>query len=217
MKILEKHKSIKLRQDGYSLGEISSILKVSKSTISLWTKNIAISIKGVKRIKEKSIAANLKSSETLHKRKLARQSTASIEATKVFSEVKPDFNTGIIALSFMYWCEGSKDDRTLGFTNSDPDLVKIFLVLLRQSFKIDENKLRICMHLHDYHNEIEMQNFWSLITNIPSEQFNKTFKKKSKHKYTKDGYKGCVKITYHDAHISRVIQSFAKNLTKLYI
>ena len=217
MKILEKEKAKELRKSGYSLSEISSTLKVSKSTASLWTKHVKINQIGADRIKEKSKSAISKVSDILHKRKLERLSMADLEAEKMISKFKLDTNTVIVALSIMYWCEGSKDDGSVRFTNSDPDLVKIFIKLFRQCFPIDEKKIKITVHLHDYHNEKEILEFWSLATNIPLSQFNKPFRKESKHTFKKEGYKGCVRINYHDSHITRVIQLFAKKLAKHYI
>lgn len=217
MKILEKEKAKELRKSGYSLSEISSNLNVSKSTASLWTKHVKINQLGVDRIKEKSKSARSKVFEILHNRKLERLSIADLEAEKRISEFQLDSYTAIVALSIMYWCEGSKDDRSVHFTNSDPDLVKIFMKLFRQCFPVDEKKIKITAHLHDYHNEKEILEFWSSVTNVPLSQFNKPFRKESKHTFKKEGYKGCVRINYHNSHITRVIQLFAKKLAKHYI
>lgn len=75
----------------------------------------------------------------------------------------------------------------------------------------------VCVHLHDYHDEKEMCDFWSSITQIPLVQFHKSYNKKSNHICKKEGYKGCVRIVYYDAHITRVLLAFAKRLMKLYI
>ena len=47
MKMLEKEKAKELRKSGFSFSEISSNLKVSKSTASLWTKHVKINQIGV--------------------------------------------------------------------------------------------------------------------------------------------------------------------------
>jgi hypothetical protein len=217
MKGSQMRQAIELRRKGFSLNEISVQLSVSKSTASLWTKNVLISTNGIKRIKDRSKKALAKSSETLHARKLNRIKIAEIDSMKLINPITPNMDNSITALSMMYWCEGSKNGRSVCFTNSDPDLVKLFITLFRKCFKIREDKIRIGVHLHDYHNETEILKFWSSVIDVPPSQFNKTFIKQSNHIYKKEGYKGCVNINYHDAHIARVIQSFAKNLTKLYI
>jgi hypothetical protein len=89
------------------------------------------------------------------------------------------------------------------FINSDPNLVHTFLSLLRRSFNIDENKFRVCIHLHDYHNELRQIKFWSKITDIPTGKFLKSFRKSNTGKRVRNNYNGCVSIRYHDVMVSR--------------
>ena len=72
------------------------------------------------------------------------------------------------------------------------------------------------MHLHKYHDEKSQKDFWSKITNIPKEQFNKTYQKPSNGKYKKEGYQGCIKVYYGDVSIARKLQSVAKTLMERY-
>lgn len=217
MKTEEKKKSLELRKLGYSLGEIAEKLGVSKSTASLWTKKVVVSGEGAIKIKERSRLANIKSSKVLHNRKLDRLDLVEKESESLINRIKLDKDFALVALSIMYWCEGSKDDSSVRFTNSDPELVRMFMRTFRKSFSVNESKIRICVHLHDYHNKEEICDFWSRITRVPRSQFNKPHQKKSNHLFKKEGYKGCIRINYHDAHISRVILSFAKKLMRLYI
>lgn len=50
MKLKEKERAVTLRARGYSLKEISKILIISKSTASLWLRNITLSKKAKKRL-----------------------------------------------------------------------------------------------------------------------------------------------------------------------
>lgn len=217
MKILEQKHAIELRKSGHSLGEISKMLKISKSTASIWTKHVVIDKAGLLRIEGLAIASRVKGHEILHQRKLKRLRIAESEAKTLLGKIAHDKNTALIGLSMMYWCEGKKNDNGIGFTNSDPELVRAFIVMMKKVFKIDKNKWRVCMHLHDYHDETELLDFWSDATGIPPTQFNKSFRKESNHAYIRDGYKGCVRVSYGDARISRTLISFAKNFIKLYI
>jgi transposase-like protein len=217
MKKIEKEKAIILRESGKSLSEISEELGVSKSTVSLWTKNVVLDGRATMIIEDKARMSRAKGHATLHKKKLNRLNVAEKEATKLLEKIKFDENTAIIALSIMYWCEGIKDDNGVAFTNSDPELVRAFISMLEKIFEIDRKKFTVCLHIHDYHNESDSLNFWSQAIGIPLNQFTKTYKKKSNHKYSHKGYKGCVRISYFNSHISRTILSFAKNFIKLYI
>ncbi len=217
MKILEREEALKLRKEGHSLGEISKKLGVSKSTASLWTKDVELTLNGKLRVEERRKLNMDKGHNILRQMKLERLLKAEKAAEKIISKIKDTPDINICILSMIYQCEGVKDGRTVCFVNSDPTMVKVFIRLLRKSFTIDENKLRALVHLHDYHNEIKMINFWSDITDIPGDRFYKSFKKQSNHLYKKENYMGCIHIYYHDAHVTRVILAVAKNLMKLYI
>jgi hypothetical protein len=206
-----------LRRRGHSLGELSRQFVISKSTASLWTKDVIPSPLGIDEIERKKRLSRAKGHAILHEMKIGRLAKAESEAAYLLSEVKKSRQEELIALAMMYWCEGIKNDVSIGFTNSDPRLARAFIVLLERTFKIDVRKIRVMLHIHDYHNEIETLDFWSSALHIPLDQFTKTYQKKSEHKYKAIGYKGCVRISYHDAHIARVLLSFAKKFISLYI
>jgi len=217
VKTILKEKALILRQNGRSLGEIAKALNISKSTASLWTSDVKINEEGLERIQKQKKLSQDKGHQIQHEKKLMRLKAAEDEAQILLEKAKNDKNKELIALAIMYWCEGNKNDVKIGFTNSDPNLVRTFLVMLQSNFKIDKTRIKICLHLHDYHNEQEMLGFWSFATGIPLNQFNKTFKKPSLHKYSSKDYKGCAQITYGDSHVARVLLSFAKSFIKLYI
>ena len=217
MKIEKKKEVFKMRKEGYSLGEISTQFGISKSTAFLWTKGIVFSNKGAIRMETNKKLSRNKGHEILRQRKKGRLIKAEEEAEKVILEARDDKFLKIAVLSMIYQCEGAKDTRTLCFANSDPDMIKLFLKLFRTSFVIDKEKLRALVHIHDYHNEQETKVFWSSVTEIPLDKFYKSFQKPSKHLYKNYGYRGCIHIYYHDAHVLRVILAFAKKLMNLYI
>jgi len=123
----------------------------------------------------------------------------------------------LVILSMIYECEGSKDRSGIRFTNSDPDVIKLFLKTLRSVFLIQEHRLKVRVHIHDYQDDTEIKRFWSDMTEIPLSQFYSSFQKPSNHIYKKEGYKGCVNIAYYDSYLGNVLRLFAKKLIKLYI
>jgi len=97
------------------------------------------------------------------------------------------FITGIM----LYWAEGWKKDSTyVSFTNSDPKMIMIFAMFLREICGVQESRLRLRLHLYNDQDEKVLKNFWSDMADIPLSQFNATYfhegksgtyKKKSKH------------------------------------
>lgn len=205
-----------LRVKGYSIKELSEFLGVSKSTISIWVKNVILTKNAKIRLLEKSTKARLKSQATIKEKTRIKEEEAvnfseNIANSNFFSK-----ESMICLCAMIWWCEGSKRETSLVFTNSDPNLIQSFLYLLRKSFDLDESKFRVLMHLHDYHNELELKSFWSKITKIPISQFNKSYQKASNHAFKKEGYKGCIKIQYGDISIFRKMHAVAKIFMERY-
>ncbi len=192
------------RAKGYSIKEIATTLNVSKSSVSVWVRCIALSSNAQKRIKERQDSARKRASATLHQRKIDRENIAMQTGRMVVRNAKIDENTARIICSMIYWCEGNKNAGDgMGFTNSDPRIIETFLSLLRTGFLINESKFRACIHIHDYHNEAVQLKFWSEKARIPEGQFTKSFKKPHTGKQTHLGYQGCIQIRYRDVVLSR--------------
>jgi len=194
-------KGIFLRQQGYSFKEISEKLNISKSTASIWLRDVKVSVSGKKRIlklgdrgRQKGVITSKK------KRQKAWQQMA--DKTVTFKKNLLDYRTSHlkILLAMLYWGEGYKNGRSLVFMNSDPEMIKIYLFLLRKSFKINENKLRAVIHLHEYHNQAEMINYWAGIMGISKKQI-AIYKKDNTGIRKKLDYKGCVSVRYYSSLI----------------
>ncbi len=204
MKLKERHKAIKFRENGYSIGEISKLLNVSKSSVSLWVRNIVLSAKAIQRLDTKITQGQKQAAKNKTLKTSMFVQGYLREASDSLKEMKFDTFTKRLLCSLLYWCEGSKsDDGAVRFTNSDPSMIKTFLFLFRHSFKIDESKFRACIHLHSYHNPSEQKKFWSNLTGIPEPQFIKSFQKKNTGKRIKMNYPGCLQVRYYDSRVSR--------------
>ncbi len=177
MKYELKKDAIRLRQKGYSLKEISQELQISKSTASLWLRDVELDKAALGRLKTIVKAGQLKAAKNkkLRTQKVLRD--FSDNAKTFINNITVDCDMGKVLCAVIYWCEGGKYDGFVQFTNSDPNLIAAFMNLLRKSFDIDEKKLRVCMHLHDYHNENKQKFFWGNITSIPAKQFMKSYRK----------------------------------------
>lgn len=204
MKKAEYFQARELRSRGFSLTEIGAKLDVAKSTVSDWVGDVVLSDKAMLRLRQKVSFGQLKSAET----KKAR-TAASIQ--KYYDNAKEDlFHYSIdqtnskFLCSLIYWCEGGKGDKKIvQFTNSDPNLMRAFLRLFRSSYPLKEEKLRVCVHLHDYHNKDKQITFWSKITRIPKNQFIKPFIKVNQGKNIHTDYQGCAQVRYCDVRVAR--------------
>lgn len=212
----EKKEACRMRSLGYSLNEISDQLKVSKSSASLWLRDVHLSERAKKIISQKREKARLKSALTNHNRLLQRLDEAEAFANETMEKIRIDTRISRVTCALLYWCEGSKTrgDGWLTFTNSDPSLISVFLALFRSGFTVDESKLRVKVHLHEYHDERKQLAFWSLVTNVSLAQFNRAYLKPHTGKRKKDGYAGCVSVRYYDCRIARQVLALARAFLK---
>jgi len=212
--IEKKEKALKLRQKGYSIKEISKVVDISKSTASLWVKTVKLNKKAVTILKDKQLAGYYKATIYFQNRRHREENQNLLEAKQIIDNVNKDINHCKIYCALLYWCEGGKSDKDgIRFINSDPILIKTFLTLFRKSFIIDEKKFRALMHLHNYHDERLQKNFWSKISEIPQNQFHKTFFKNNSGKNLKKDYPGCLAVSYNDRALARKIRTIYKSFS----
>lgn len=106
----------------------------------------------------------------------------------------------------LWWAEGTKSRKDkrwqnalmyhVDFTNTDPEMIKIFLKFLRYDIGIDEKRLKIQLQIHEGDDQKMLEKFWSEITEVPHDRFTKTIVRPIGNKIGKT--RGTCKIRYCD-------------------
>jgi hypothetical protein len=205
-----KDQVIVLRKQGKTYSEINNYLDkpLSKSTISYWCKGIILSEKQSKRIskiREEKIKNGQKIAVKINQIKRQKYLESIENRVKHLKKVINNKDVAKIAVAMLFLGEGSKSKTrgSLVFGNSDPDVIHLFLNLLRFCYKIDKIKFRCTLQCRADQNIKELEKFWSKTTDIPLAQFYKaqvdprTIGKPSK----KLEYKGVCRIDYFSADI----------------
>ncbi|MDO8571272.1 MAG: hypothetical protein Q7R79_01170, partial [bacterium] len=160
--------------------------------------------KGRLRLLTKIKLGQLVSAENRRERTNALLDTYRNEASKELRVTHIDRIMEKIICSLLYWCEGAKNPvGGVRFTNSDPKLIRTFLVLFRRSFTVDENRIRIGLHLHEYHDVKKQTAFWSGIAAVDKNKFIRPYLKPHTGKRIRKDYPGCAQVRYHDNNIAR--------------
>ncbi len=192
----KKRKAHNFRRKGFSINTIAERLKISKSTASIWCKNILLSLDQKQVLLEKSALAalegRLKGAYVNKQKKLKKiEFYKNKGITEIGKLSRRDFFIAGIAL---YWGEGSKKDEKFSIVNSDPALIFFMFRWFQELFKIPKTDFmpRIFINsIHAYRID-QVLKFWSSLLELPIEQFKKpTFLYiKSKKVYTnhKDYY-----------------------------
>ena len=156
---LEDAEKIKfLRSHGYSLLEISRELKISKSSVLRYIKEVDILPEYL--------------SEWLSKRGGSRKIRL-LKESKAFEEGKSFVGNlskreKLLFLSALYWAEGTKTDFSL--SNTDPNLISTFVECVREIFDLSNDKFYINIRLYEDLDKEKSLRFWSQVVKIPKEQ-----------------------------------------------
>ncbi len=212
---LEKSSAMQLREEGHSFQEIADMTKIPKGTVRHWTHTLILSDKAKERLAKRKGFGGAKGRAVMNQK---RKEIKDELYKRVMGELsKVDLNPTLQKLlcSMLFWAEGKKVTEVIGFTNSDPKMMSVFLRVLRAAFPIDEKKLRVLVHLHSYHNEDEVKAFWSEVTQIPLTQFTKSYIKQNTGKRKREGYMGTLSLRYYSARIAQELFATYNTLTLL--
>ncbi|MEK7095086.1 MAG: hypothetical protein AAB917_00305 [Patescibacteria group bacterium] len=177
-KIVEKKKAIELRKKGLSYNQIRELIPVSKSTMSLWLRDMPLSNEQINLLRGKNPKRIERFRETMKKKRLAEENQVFLEVSKKFGVISR--RERILAGLYLYWGEGTKSaPATVAVANTDPDVLKFFLKWLNE-FDISNNQVSVVLHLYSDMDYDKEQTFWSRYLKVPKSCFKKPYIKDSK-------------------------------------
>lgn len=174
----KRRQAIILRKQGKSYSQIKTELKVSKSTLSVWLKELPLDPTRLKELRDFSHLRIENYRNTMRKKREQRLSV-------YYNEEKSNWiplskRELYLAGLFLYWGEGDKANRgTVSINNTDPMLMKFALYWLVECLEIPKEKIKVNLHLYDDMKILEEMNFWSQELNMPKVNFAKPYIKKS--------------------------------------
>ena len=215
MKTEIRKEAINLRKQGFSYEEISSRLSVSKSTCSVWLKDVDLSDRARLRLEKREGVGRKKGQLGNHNRALLRDEAIAKQIRAEISTLALNNTLVKLLCAMLYWGEGAKGQHRVIFTNSDPLMIRIFLKFFRQSFALDESRFQASLHLHEYHNQDIQKNFWANITGIRLQKIS-IYRKPNTGLVKRKGYPGCISIRYNDVNIGHTLESLYKEFGSKY-
>lgn len=209
----KKQKAIQLRGNGSSIKQIAKLLHVSPSSASLWVKGVVISDDGREKLRLSQVNGRKKAAKTNISRRLFRERKVETDCTVLRKKSKISTDEAKLFLSLLYWGEGSKTNNRVVMMNSDPEMIRTFVNLLRKGFRVDESKVRGLLHLHSYHDRKKMIEFWSRCSGVEKSRI-AIYNKQESGITKKSDYKGCFAFRYGDVATLReiilIIERFKK-------
>jgi hypothetical protein len=175
MKTRERDIARRLRsEEGLPINEIARRVSVSKSSVSIWVRDIELTAQQEAALKAKNPAYNRQLSgwrQNAAKHR-ARRVAAQESGRMVARRSEPLHLAGCM----LYWAEGSKRRNQLCFSNSDPEMVRFFVVFLKTYFDIRDTDIRITCHLFADHieHQRDVEQFWLNQAGLPGESLRKS-------------------------------------------
>ncbi len=190
-----------LREQGWKYEPIAAELAVSKSSVSLWVRDLPrpprLSYEECRQRAAEGVRRYWAAEGPLRE---AGREAVSAAATAEIGELSD--REILIAGAIAYWCEGAKNkphrryDR-VEFINSDPELIGFFLRFL-DAAGVGREMLIFRVLIHESADAAAAQQFWLDLTQADQAQFRgptlKRHNPTTTRKNTGDGYHGCLRI-----------------------
>lgn len=217
----EKIEARKLRKEGKSIKEIAKKLRISVGSVSAWCNDIELT-------EEQKTKLSLRVTDPYYGKKREylerKQKEFKIKILKLknqgIQEIGKLSKREIFLIGVaLYWGEGFKKDRQVGFANINREMIKFFIYWLEICFNITNKDLIIRVTANEsYKDRIsKLERYWSNELNIPLTQFSKPFFQKSvwKKQYDNNNYYGVLRIKVRrSVNLLRKIYGYIEGVTQ---
>ena len=210
-----------LRAQGHDYKEIADHLGVSKSSVSLWVRDLPVP----PRLSYEEIRR--RAAEGAHRywavereiREARRASECAVAAAEIGDLTDREI---LVAGALTYWCEGVKNkphrrnDRVV-FINSDPALITFFLRFLDVA-GVTRDDLIFRVYIHENADAEAAQQFWLELVGVQPGQFRRPVLKRHNPKTVRrnvgETYHGCLRIDVRrSAGLYRRIEGWVSAVT----
>jgi hypothetical protein len=203
-KLQEREEGRRLRAENKTLEEIADALHVSKSSVSVWVRDVPFT-------PSQRRSGPHRRPHPAHDRKLREIEECDALGIRTIGTL--DERAFLAAGVALYAGEGSKNEGKVLFANTDAAMVAFFCVWLRRFFDIDESRLRARVYLHDGLDLDAAEDHWSHVAAIPRAQFRAGYRapadasmRHNKHEF------GCCYVYYSCSRTHRLVMGLVRAL-----
>lgn len=194
-------------EEGLAITDIARRLGVSKSSVSLWVRDIVLTpeqhevLRGRNALQYRQALAHVIRSAKARQRRIACQVQGHIAAARG----EPLHAIGCM----LFWAEGARVRHSVKLTNSDPELLRLFIRFVRTYFDVPNEKFRVWCNLFADHaqRQREVERFWLDVLELPRSCLIKStvnvYSRHSQKKRTNMLPYGTCQLTVHDVRIAQ--------------
>lgn len=183
-------------------------MPVAKSTLSLWLREVGLSVPQQQRITEKKKAGQRRGANIRRTDRVARQSDL-VRIAKADIDSISKRELWLIGIA-LYLAEGSNEKEYrpgtgVSFSNSDARMVAVFIKWLKACIGLKDENLIISLYIHESHADrvLTVQKYWSNFLGLPLRFFQKVYFKKNKintrRKNTGNLYNGLLRVNIRES------------------
>ena len=158
----------RMRHAGASIATIHGALGVSKSTVSLWVRDIALDEEHRRALEAANpvIDGRQVGQRAWSRARRAERRRAQEHGRELARRRDPLHCAGCM----LFWGEGSKERNSVTFTNADVDMLRFFLRFLSESYGVADEavRLRANCHLGNGLSLGEIEEWWLTQLGLPS-------------------------------------------------
>lgn len=212
-----REKAEKMRRDGKSYSEISSKLKIGKSTLNGWFAKHEWSKAVTKKLSEQALKKNWERFRSyLESKKIERKikyENIRLEACESFKKYRAD-PLFLLGLS-IYWGEGDKVTPSIvRVSNVDAEMIKVFSLFLQKYSELPSERLRAGLVIYRDNDETMCKKFWSESIPLPYTQFFKTQVIQGRHK-TRRLHNGICSLSVSNRVFKEKLLTWIKQIPKV--
>ena len=191
----QQEKARRLRGEGRTYDEIQAELGVSKSSISLWVRDLPKPPR-----KARAYTGKERLSVAMARREEERAMTKAGARAEMGGLSERDLFVAGVAL---YWAEGSKDKEyerreRVRFINSDPQVIRLYLAWLR-FLGVTQDRLRLRVSIHESADLAVAECYWADVAGVATDFLQRATLKKHNPKTTRRntgvGCHGCLSVS----------------------
>src|SRR3954463_2950996 len=201
-KVEQQERARELRGTGATLVDIAAELGVSKSSVSVWVRDVEVE----PRPRRQPVNRRPHPQHTAKLAEIDECDRLGIERIGALSD-----DAFLAAGAALYAGEGAKGQ--LLFANTNAGMVAFFCAWLRRYFVIDESRLRVRVYLHAGLDLDAAEQFWSQTTGVPRSQFRAPYRaqadptiRRNKHEH------GCAYVGYYCSRTHREVMGLVRAL-----
>lgn len=216
-----KDRAIELRKKGLSYSNIAKLLDVPKSTLSSWLSKLPLSqVIKEKNIEKAKIESSINITEFNKKKSVRYKKQINEEIKKNSKKILRPTKKDIFYLGMgLFLAEGSRKEKWMvRFVNSDPLIINIAMKFFREICKVNEDSIRMRIHIHPNCKYSKALGYWSTLTKISPNYFwepQTLMSKSSKGKRSSNQLKyGTLHVTIMSADILRKLKGWTLGIER---